>query len=194
MLEQILAIDQSFFLIINKGWTNAFFDVVMPFMRNQVVWIPLYVLITAYFLWKFRWSGLLWIIWCLTTVGISDFVSSHLIKKSVMRPRPCHMESELTDIILRVDCGSGFSFTSSHATNHMTLAVFIICTTAPFWFRYRWIFLPWALLVGLAQIYVGVHYPADVICGFGLGCAIAVLSVWLYKKSLRKMPPKFQIA
>ena len=97
-----------------------------------------------------------------------------------MRARPCHLQSELTDLILRVDCGTGFSFTSSHATNHMALAVFIVMSTIFIFGKWRYLFIPWALIIGYAQIYVGVHYPVDVLSGFCLGGMLGALSAICY--------------
>ena len=152
-------------------------------MRDAYVWIPLYIIIIVFFVWKFKWNGLIWFFWCGLTVGLSDLLSSQLIKKSIMRPRPCHIQEELVELVLRVPCGTGYSFTSSHATNHMALAVFIVLTTAFLWKSWRHIFVIWALIIGFAQIYVGVHYPADVASGFLLGGVVSFVSAWIYKKN-----------
>ncbi len=182
MLEKIVEYDTGLFNYINNHWSNGFLDVFLPFMRDQWCWFPMYALILLYFVIRYRSKGFIWVVWCILTIVVSDFVSSQLIKKSVMRARPCHIPNELTDLILRVDCGSGFSFTSSHATNHMALAVFICFTTLRAFGTWRYIFLPWALIIGYAQVYVGVHYPLDVISGFLLGSILGFLSAWGYNK------------
>ena len=112
-------------------------------------------------------------------------MSSEVIKKSIERPRPCQT---LEHIEMRVHCGTGYSFTSSHATSHMALAVFWVQLFTA-WGRRRWWFIPWALLVGFAQIFVGVHYPLDVLSGFVLGATIGMLFYYLYKVSYQKMYP-----
>ena len=185
MLDRILDVDRQLFLVINHEWSNSFFDVFLPFMRDAYVWIPLYLFLIGYFIWKFRWRGAFWFLWCGLTIGLADLLSSQLIKKTVMRARPCHIQEELVDLVLRVSCGTGFSFTSSHATNHMALAIFIVLTTATFWRSWRYMFITWALIIGFAQIYVGVHYPVDVVSGFLLGVLVSVISVWIYRRTHR---------
>ena len=183
MLSWIKDIDVIIFKFINISLTNDFFNSFLPFVRNELSWTPLYVFIIVFFLWKFRLKGLGWVVGALLTLGASDFLSSQVIKKTIMRPRPCHVEDEISGMVLRINCGTGFSFTSSHATNHMALAIFIILTTMPVWKKWRWAFLPWALLIGFAQVYVGVHYPFDVLCGFLLGSLVGATMALLYKKS-----------
>lgn len=113
------------------------------------------------------------------TVGTADGVSSHLIKKNVKRIRPCNTEELYT--IPRVRCGSGYSFTSSHAANHFGLSVFLILAVAKRR-SVKVLLLFWAFMVSFSQIYVGVHYPLDVIAGGILGAFIAYVFWILYKK------------
>ena len=102
----------------------------------------------------------------------SDLISSHLIKPFFHRLRPC-MEPYMADHIRRlIPCSSGFSFTSSHATNNMSVAT-LYAFILPYTFnRFKIVFIAFALLVGYAQIYVGVHYPIDVASGFVIGALI----------------------
>jgi undecaprenyl-diphosphatase len=121
------------------------------------------------------------------TFGLTDFVSSKVMKPLIERPRPCHEENQPLNARLLIPCGSGYSFTSSHATNHFGIAFFLI-----FAFRKRnrtfaILLFIWAFLVGYAQIYVGVHFPLDIFCGALLGTGIALLTWELYNVSLKKM-------
>jgi undecaprenyl-diphosphatase len=119
--------------------------------------------------------------------GVTDIVSSSVIKPLVERPRPCHGETMNLDVRLLVDCGSGFSFTSSHATNHFGLAFFLIFTLGK---RWKYIIAPlivWAVIVAYAQVYVGVHYPLDVLSGALLGICIAFMLSEMYKFTIRKL-------
>jgi undecaprenyl-diphosphatase len=93
------------------------------------------------------------------------------VKPLVERSRPCAEQSSI-DVIAKVRCGSGYSFTSSHATNHFAIAIFFIFTLGRY-IKYLSIgLIVWASLISLAQVYVGVHYPSDIFCGMLLGIAI----------------------
>lgn len=76
--------------------------------------------------------------------------------------------------VKRVPCSNGFSFTSSHATNHFALGTFFFLLFS--FTAYRFLFLVWAGVISFAQVYVGVHYPVDVICGALLGILIGFIS------------------
>lgn len=104
----------------------------------------------------------------------SDTISSKLIKYEVKRLRPCQEVKLEPAAITRVDCGSGFSFTSSHAANHFCLAAFIVALFGFHMKAWKYLWWVWAGLISLAQVYVGVHYPLDVIAGALLGCTIGV--------------------
>lgn len=115
------------------------------------------------------------ILFILITFGIADFTSSSLIKKSVQRVRPCNDIEFKENVNTRVRCGSGYSFTSSHATNHFAMASFLIMVFYRRWNHILWIGILWAAMISLAQVYVGVHYPLDVIAGAILGSSIGYI-------------------
>jgi undecaprenyl-diphosphatase len=175
------ALDRHLFEWINGEATNYFFDLILPLMRDGRVWIPLYVILLVYAVYTYRKKVWIFILPLILTVSLTDSMSHHLIKKSIERPRPCHAEANV-DVRLLVSCGSGYSFTSNHATNHMGLAIFISLTlfSANSWALI--LFLAWAIMIGYAQIYVGVHYPSDILGGFILGSLIASLGIFIYRR------------
>jgi undecaprenyl-diphosphatase len=181
MIECIQEIDWYLFAQINNHWGNGLFDSLLVPFRNKYFWIPLYVMVISVSIWKFGWKGLVWVLFALLTVGISDPTSSDLIKKNVQRPRPCKHTTEQYVVIERVTCGSGYSFTSSHATNHMSVSAFIFFTLGHLMGTWRWIWPAWAIIIGYAQIYVGVHFPGDVLAGFILGAAIGYVISRIYR-------------
>lgn len=182
MLEQLIIWDQAAFEWINSGWANGFLDSVAPWWRDKYTWIPLYAILLIGLVWRFRWRSLPYIGLLLLIVGSSDFVSSSIIKPWIERLRPCQ-DPEMADRIrVLINCGVGKSFTSSHATNHFALAVGLSLGLGRV---YRWIipvFLIWAVTVSLAQVYVGVHYPLDILGGAILGTLIATVWFWVYRK------------
>lgn len=90
------------------------------------------------------------------------------------------MQSFQDQMILRVRCGRSYSFTSSHATNHFALAVYIFFTLGGYLRLFRWPILAWAAIVSFAQIYVGVHFPLDIIFGAFLGILIGWITSQLH--------------
>lgn len=192
MLEQIVQIDSSAFEFIHFSGSNSVFDWLMPILRARETWIPLYVFIIGYSFWRFTFkSALFFILALVVTVGITDYANSSLIKEAVDRPRPCHIATFKSDIHELVPCGGGYSFPSSHAANHFALALFLLFS---FGRKHPWLKLPllcWASLISIAQVYVGLHYPLDIIGGALLGSLIAFCIWRLYKNIILPQNPLY---
>lgn len=185
-MTELLHFDEYLFQLINHGLQNPVFDVLFPLLRNKFIWLPFYVFITGFLLVNFRKQGLLLIMVVALTVGVSDLTSSQLLKKSIKRIRPCHIYQSPESLHLLVPCGSGYSFPSSHATNHFALATILSFFLRPFFRKIYWPLGIWALTVSFAQVYVGVHYPVDVLCGALLGIMIGVLFGFIGRIFIKK--------
>ncbi|WP_257668200.1 phosphatase PAP2 family protein [Parapedobacter tibetensis] len=181
MIDQLISLDQEAFLAINQGLSNAFFDWLMPILRNPYTWAPLYLFIIIFCIRNYKKKGILIILFILISFGISDSLSSSIIKKSVQRVRPCNDIEFKAEINTLVRCGSGYSFTSSHATNHFAMAVFLIMVFYKRWKHILWLGLFWAAIISIAQVYVGVHYPLDIIAGALLGSIIGCATGLIYR-------------
>jgi undecaprenyl-diphosphatase len=184
MLESLKTIDEKLFSILN-GIHSAFFDKVMWFVSGIPQWIPLYVLILGWIIYKFRWKSILIFITLALLITMSDQISVQ-IKLTVDRLRPCK-EPEIRTWVHIVNgyCGGMFGFVSSHAANSFAMAVF---TSFLLKNRYYTAFiLVWATLVSYSRIYLGVHYPGDILCGAILGALLAYGMVRLYCFSERKI-------
>jgi membrane-associated phospholipid phosphatase len=185
MPDYLLHLDQQLFHFINHDMSNWFFDMLMPVLRNRLVWIPLYVFIFVFCLWRYKKQGIIIIILLALTAGLADYGSATIIKSFFKRVRPCNTP-QLTELVQRVDCGTGYSFPSSHAADHFALAVFL---SIVFYRRYKWVLpvsLIWAASISFAQVYVGVHYPIDVTVGAIYGALVGLLFGWIYKRYFAK--------
>ncbi len=170
----VIDFDIALFFQINQVWTSPILDILLPFCRDKFFWAPLYLFLSSFFLINFKRKGL-WVILCLLgTVTVSDFVSSKVIKPLVQRERPCNNVELAPNVRNLIRCGPGKSFTSSHAANHFAIAIFLAVI---FGRKRRWIWLvgiSWAALISYSQVYVGVHFPLDVLSGGILGTIIGM--------------------
>lgn len=174
--------DASLFQFVNGGMGNPVFDAVLPLFREKWFWAPLYLFIATFTWLNFGKKGWVIVLGLIIAAGLADFTSSTLVKKNVQRIRPCNDPAMVEKVTLRTSCGSGYSFTSSHAANHFAAAVFLI---GVFGRIARWVrpaALVWAATIAFSQVYVGVHYPGDVFCGALLGAAVG----WWVAFTIRK--------
>lgn len=176
----LLQLDEQLFYLINNGWQNPFLDAIMPIWREKSTWIPLYLLLAAFCIYRFKIKGLYLVLVVGLLVGISDNISSQLIKKNVRRIRPCNDATLEEKVHLVISCGSGYSFPSTHATNHFALAAFMSMTLGQYYRRIRLPFYLWAASIAIGQVYVGVHYPLDILTGALLGILLALVMAKLY--------------
>jgi undecaprenyl-diphosphatase len=179
--HKILQADYWLFSRINQVWTCSFLDNLLVFMREAELWIPFYLFLFVFSTLNFRKKGWIWSLYLGMTVIISDLISSRLIKDHIFRLRPCHSAIWADSMrFLANYCPVGSSFTSSHACNHFAMAFFIYRTmkhTSRWW---ALVFL-WAFLISYAQVYVGVHYPIDILCGGIVGSAIGVVTSSVFR-------------
>lgn len=180
MIEQLLELDRQLFLSINQGLANPVFDFIMPILRNPYTWAPLYLFIIIFAIRNYKKKGIVMILLLLVTFGLGDSISASVIKPQVMRVRPCNDVPFKEQVTTRVRCGSGYSMPSSHATNHFAIGVFILMLFRREWKPVIWLSLLWAASISFAQIYVGVHYPFDILVGTILGTLIGLFTSWLF--------------
>ncbi|TCZ72198.1 phosphatase PAP2 family protein [Flaviaesturariibacter aridisoli] len=168
-MNALLNLDKSLFRLLNGRWHNSLFDAVLPFVRNSVTWLPLYVFLLLFIMANFRRSG--WIVlYTACTAALTDTFSSTIIKNLVYRQRPCSAPDMIGQVRFIVNyCPISSSFTSSHAANHFGIATFLYFILRPVIGRWAAAGFVWAGVIAYAQIYVGVHYPIDVSAGALLG-------------------------
>lgn len=179
--------DRAVFNLVNNELTNPFFDWLMPLLRISYVWAPLYLFIIVFAIQNFKWKGVWWIVFFLATVALADMVGTNVFKHNFYRVRPCNDVELFPHLRLLVVCPSGYGFTSNHAANHFGMATFIFLTSRHLFKKWAWIAFLWAGSICYAQIYVGIHYPGDIIGGATLGVSFAFLNAYLFRKFFGKL-------
>lgn len=182
-LETLLEWDRNWFIYVQEHWTSSIGDTIWPYVRNKYSWIGLYVFFIAVAIWKYKKHAVWIIAGALLTVVLADQFSAGLIKPLAERIRPCNQEDLQYLFRNLVDCGSGYSFISAHACNHFALAIYFSWVFNQ-WRASNWwmpVFTIWAAAISFGQVYVGVHFPLDVIAGGIAGICIG----WLVLKALQ---------
>jgi membrane-associated phospholipid phosphatase len=183
MLKELERIDRALFTKLNGEWTNPFFDFLMPWLRHSSTWTPLYLFLFFFMLYNFKQKSWWWIIFFLCTVALTDMTGTQVFKHNFERLRPCKDPEMVNHLrLLLKHCSGSSSFTSNHAANHFGMATFFFMTFRKLLPKIAWIGFIWAAAISYAQVYVGVHYPADVLCGALLGVLMGVFTSSLYNR------------
>ena len=179
MLETLKQLDRELFISLN-GMHSPIWDTIMVFMSDKYVWIPFYLGLIGYLVWRYRRKSIAMILLVIISIGLADFVASGIMKPYFMRLRPCH-DPALADVINIVrNCGGKFGFISSHAANTFALAVFFSMVLPHRYLIFKVLLVTWAIIVTYSRIYLGVHYPSDVMLGALLGSVLAYLASLVY--------------
>jgi undecaprenyl-diphosphatase len=189
MIEHL---DQQLFLFLNS-LNSPFWDKVMSAVSGKIIWAPLYLAILVWIGITYKKRFWVILIFIALAVALADQVSVQLFKNVFHRLRPCH-EPSLEGLIHLVNgkCGGLYGFVSSHASNSFNVALLSLMFIKKRWYSVSIVL--WASVVGYSRIYLGVHYPGDVIFGALLGALIGWGVYKLYEITdnrilIRKYPP-----
>lgn len=172
-------IDRTLLLWLNSYHT-PFLDNLMFFISGKWQWVPFYLILVFFIIRRFKLKAVIILIGAAVLITLSD-QASNLLKESVQRPRPCK-DPEIGHLVLLVNdyCRGAFGFVSAHAANSFALAGFVSLL-----FRNRWVttgMIIWAAIVSYSRIYLGVHYPGDIIGGALLGLFLSLIVYYFLNK------------
>ncbi len=178
MIDKLIEWDQQLFLFLN-GLHADWLDPIMLQITGRNIWFPLYGVIIFIIVKQLKWRSAYLLLGFALLITLADQSASGFFKPFFERLRPCN-EPALDGLIHMVKgCGGKYGFASSHASNTFALAIFL-------WLIYRnmyaKILIVWAFVVSYSRIYVGVHYPGDIIMGAILGWISALIVYYLYKR------------
>ncbi len=186
MISCLQHIDTDLFLFLN-GMHNSFFDWLMYWISVKWVWIPLYVFLLYLIIREYKWKSLVILLFVAILITLSDQLSVHLFKNTFQRLRPCHDPEIMESVHLVKDyCGGKFGFISSHAANSFALATFLIGILGKKFRYFTLLILLWATVISYSRIYLGVHFPGDVIVGGIFGAILGYILQITYKKFTNK--------
>lgn len=186
MIDLLTQLDIWMLLRLNAGAANPFLDWLMPIATELRNWWPLVIGgLLAVAIWG-GGKGRVAVLLAVVLLTATDQLSSTVIKNLVERPRPCH-DVEGVRVLYR--CGKTYSFPSSHAVTSMAAAVFF----GLLFRRLLPILLSASILVSYSRVYLGVHYPFDILAGWVLGGGLAVLTVWVYHRWTQPYMNRFRL-
>ncbi len=182
MLDELIKYDKELFLFLN-GLGSSSWDGFWLFMTNKWSSIPLYlallVLSIRYFGWK--QTGVILLLVALL-ITLSD-QTANLFKHTVARLRPCHDESIFEQMrLVKPYCGGKFGYFSAHASNSLALATFFSLLFKKHLKILPLLLVVWALTVAYSRIYIGVHFPLDIITGISFGMLVGWLAYYIFQK------------
>ena len=184
MIDQLLELDSALLLYLNNlghpSWDGFWFAV-----THKLTFVPLYVFLLYLMSKNLNKKGVVLLVFSLAAMITFTDQVTNLFKSTFQRIRPCAQDG-IVELLRLGDC-SGFGFFSGHSSNSMAAAVFTILMLRSKYRTYIFLMIPWSMMVGYSRIYVGKHYPLDVLCGWLFG----VFSGYLFYTGFKYLERRF---
>ena len=184
MLDAILELDRDLLLYLNHLGQDRW-DAFWFAMTNKINSIPLYATILFLMGHGLGKKGVLFLVVVIVSMVTFTDQITNLFKDGFERLRPCAQQGVVE--LLRLGECSGFGFFSGHSSNSMAAAIFTILMLRSRFKNYVFLMIPWSLMMGYSRIYIGKHYPLDVLCGWAFGA----LSGYLFYKIYKSLKSRF---
>ncbi len=191
ILDTLKAIDRNIFLWINETASVPGLDWFFMGLREALTWVPLYAFLLYWIIRRHKNFAWQFILLSVLVFAVTDYTSASLMKPFFMRLRPCadpSLEGVMRPV---VGCGGQYGMPSTHAANHFGMATFWYFTI--YWMHGRkWFWLwVWAFVIVYAQVYVGKHYPGDILVGAITGIVAGLLFAGLFRRWLLRSVPRY---
>lgn len=190
MIEWLEHIDQKLLVLIN-GWHNPMFDYFFWYVSKAWISFPVYAITMVILFRHYTWKKSLFIVgFIILTAGLTDLISSRVFKEGVKRYRPSHhlvigpklhYYEESPGVYYR---GGQYGFISSHAANYAGFYFFIVPLIQRKNNLWLWVLGCWGILVCYSRMYLGVHYPSDIVGGILVGGFLGFTTQVFAKKTL----------
>ncbi|MES2575289.1 MAG: phosphatase PAP2 family protein [Bacteroidota bacterium] len=186
MLDKILSLDTQLFIYLNSLGSVAF-DGLWLFITKQINWTPLFLLLLYVIYKKIGGKQTLYLLLFIAVMLVFTDQITNLFKNGFQRLRPCN-NPEINSFIRIVQARSSFSFFSGHAANSMAAATFIYFVIKDK-FKYFWLLFLWPLIFAYSRIYLGLHYPIDILTGYLFGASFGFLTFKVYQIAQKRNFP-----
>jgi undecaprenyl-diphosphatase len=184
----MLQLDLDILFFFNRTLAALWLDPIMIYVTNVGHWVPFYLLAGIFLIWKYKWKGVRMVVAVIVLAGVADLLTNRILKEIIARPRPCSLISDPSGLYswIRTPDGirNGFGFPSSHAVNNFAGVMFFIFLF-PKNRKLFWLLVP-AMIPPISRMYLGLHYPSDIVGGIMIGSAIGWGFAIIYHKFERK--------
>jgi undecaprenyl-diphosphatase len=164
MIDFLYSIDLAVFYFFNHTLSVGFLDKFFSIITNVNNWYISYIILLGISFSKGGLKGKLAVLGVILLIVVTDQTGYRLLKEFFARPRPCDI---LTDVLTPLGCTGTFSFPSNHALNNFAAALFFYRLFP----KLKWVLFITAALISISRVYLGLHYPSDIIGGAIIGLA-----------------------
>lgn len=186
MLEKIISLDKELFVFLN-GLGSETFDGLWLIITQQIYWIPFFIYLLYLAHKKLGTKQILYILLFVSLIVLFTDQLTNFVKHHFYRLRPCN-NPEIKDIIRIVLHRNSFSFFSGHASNSMAVATFLFLILRKEYKYFGLIFL-WPLIFAYSRIYLGLHFPIDILTGYAVGASIGFVFFKIYQSTQKRYFP-----